>query len=275
MKRRDQPGSGGERAERGVQRAWGQILWASRDYGGGEVWGSVEVTETVAIDDNGFILDTGPSHLQTGWMGVCVGKCVKKIRRTHGSALRSWKDGALISWCGKTRKNEMSTGTRPRPYLFFSLTFPPPYNLYTSTFFLSAFPSCFLPSPLLHALPSSPSVSIWLPPASRILSDSSPPHSPLSSPPHTSPCSFPPSMPSSFLSRPHSLPSPPPPPRLSAQMGPAIPVGTSASPGGWGSSAWPDAPSGRLSATPWSRGRTHPLSSGSRTLGWAGRRFEG
>lgn len=37
---------------------------------GGRVWGSVEVTETVAIDDNGFILDTGPSHLQTGWMGV-------------------------------------------------------------------------------------------------------------------------------------------------------------------------------------------------------------
>lgn len=119
-----------------------------------------------------------------------------------------------------------------RPYFFFSLTFPPPYTLYTSTFFLSAFPSCFLPSPLLHALPSSPSVSIRLPPASRILSDSSPPPSLLSSPPHTSPCSFPPSTPLSLLSRPHSLPSPPPPPRLSAQMGPAIPVGTSASPGG-------------------------------------------
>ena len=42
---------------------------------GGRVWRSVEVTETVAIDDNGFILDTGPSHLQTGWMGVCVPMC--------------------------------------------------------------------------------------------------------------------------------------------------------------------------------------------------------
>ena len=63
----------------------------------GRVWGSVEVTETVAVDDNGYILDTGQSHLQTGWMGVCVGVCVKKTRKTPGSAQHSWKDGALLS----------------------------------------------------------------------------------------------------------------------------------------------------------------------------------
>ena len=71
----------------------------------------------------------------------------------------------------------MSTGSRPRPYLFFSLTFPPPYNLYTSTFFLSSFLSCSCPLPSSTPFPPlRPSLSgSLLPPASFLIPPLLPP----------------------------------------------------------------------------------------------------
>lgn len=96
MKRRDSLGVGVRGQREGFRELEGRSCEPPEITVVGRVWGSVEVTEMVAIDDNGFILDTGPSHLQTGWMGVCVGTCVKKIK-THGSAQCSRKHGALVS----------------------------------------------------------------------------------------------------------------------------------------------------------------------------------